>query len=110
MLAHLLRVGTWQSSTRLPVHGRTPPQAGEPSTSNSPPKRSRRTGTAVSHRRYSQALPPKLHPWLRPEAPPPDLPHCHALRRRLPVLPAARRALSKARWPMCHAVGQRLGP
>jgi hypothetical protein len=55
-------------------------------------------------------LPPELHPWLRPEAPPPALPDCHALRRRLPVLSAARRALSTARWPMCRVVGRRLGP
>jgi hypothetical protein len=49
MPAHLLLVGTWQSSTRPPAHGRAPPQAGEPSTSSSPPKLSRRTGTVVSH-------------------------------------------------------------
>jgi hypothetical protein len=55
-------------------------------------------------------LPPELHPWLRPEALPPALPDCHALRRRLPVLPVVRHALSTARWPMCRVVGRRLGP
>jgi hypothetical protein len=29
---------------------------------------------------------------------------------RAPVLPAAHRALSTARWPMCRVVGRRLGP